>query len=44
VTPFGGLVKQYQIEIDPLALEKYKLSIGQIAEAVNASNQNAAAP
>src|SRR5258705_9441701 len=40
VTPFGGLVKQYQIEIDPLALEKYKLSIGQIAEAVNASNQN----
>ncbi|MBI2679756.1 MAG: efflux RND transporter permease subunit [Candidatus Solibacter usitatus] len=41
VTPFGGLVKQYQIEIDPLALEKYKLSIAQIADAVNASNQNA---
>ena len=41
VTPFGGLVKQYQIEIDPLALEKYKLSISQIADAVNASNQNA---
>ena len=41
VVPFGGLLKQYQIEIDPLALEKYKLSIGQIAEAVNASNQNA---
>jgi cobalt-zinc-cadmium resistance protein CzcA len=41
VVPFGGLIKQYQIEIDPLALEKYKLSISQIAEAVNASNQNA---
>jgi cobalt-zinc-cadmium resistance protein CzcA len=41
VVPFGGLIKQYQIEIDPIALEKYKLSIGQIAEAVNASNQNA---
>jgi cobalt-zinc-cadmium resistance protein CzcA len=41
VVPFGGLIKQYQIEIDPLLLEKYKLSIGQIAEAVNASNQNA---
>ncbi len=41
VTPFGGMVKQYQIEIDPLALEKYKLSISQIADAVNASNQNA---
>jgi len=41
VVPFGGLIKQFQIEIDPLALEKYKLSISQIAEAVNASNQNA---
>ncbi len=41
VVPFGGLLKQYQIEIDPLALEKYRLSISQIAEAVNASNQNA---
>jgi Cu/Ag efflux pump CusA len=41
VVPFGGLIKQYQVEIDPLALEKYKLSISQIGEAVNASNQNA---
>src|SRR3954468_10101074 len=23
VTPFGGLVKQYQIQVDPLLLEKY---------------------
>ena len=41
VTPFGGLIKQYQIEIDPLALDKYDLSISQIAQAVNSNNQNA---
>ncbi|MCL5744234.1 MAG: CusA/CzcA family heavy metal efflux RND transporter, partial [Acidobacteria bacterium] len=41
VTPFGGLVKQYQVEVDPTALNKYNLSISQIAEAVNANNQNA---
>ncbi len=37
---FGGLVKQYQIEIDPMALYKYKLSIRAIAEAVGANNRN----
>jgi heavy metal efflux system protein len=41
VTPFGGFIKQYQIEIDPLALDKYDLSISQIAQAVDANNQNA---
>ena len=38
---FGGLVKQYQIAVDPLALYKYNLSIRQIAAAVGANNQNA---
>jgi cobalt-zinc-cadmium resistance protein CzcA len=41
VTPFGGLVKQYQIELDPASLDKYNLSISQIAQAVGANNQNA---
>jgi cobalt-zinc-cadmium resistance protein CzcA len=41
VVSFGGLVKQYQIEIDPYKLEKYKLSVAQIADAVNANNRNA---
>jgi cobalt-zinc-cadmium resistance protein CzcA len=41
VVPFGGLIKQYQVEVDPLALEKYGLSVGQVAQAVAASNQNA---
>lgn len=38
---FGGLLKQYQIEVDPQALAKYHLSITRIAEAVNANNENA---
>ena len=41
VVPFGGLVKQYQIEIDPIALDKFNLSISQIAQSINANNQNA---
>lgn len=41
VVPFGGLVKQYQIEIDPLSLEKYNLTINHVAAAVNANNKNA---
>src|SRR5262245_36718961 len=39
--PFGGLVKQFQIEVDPLALEKFRLSVKQISDAINANNQNA---
>jgi heavy metal efflux system protein len=41
VTPFGGLVKQYQVVVNPRAMDKYNLSIGQIAQAVSANNQNA---
>ncbi len=41
VVPFGGLVKQYQIEINPFALEKHKLSLRDLAQAVEESNQNA---
>ncbi len=41
ITPFGGLIKQYQIEIDPLALARYNLSIAQVAQAVGANNGNA---
>jgi heavy metal efflux system protein len=41
VVSFGGLVKQYQIEIDPYKLDKYRLSIAQIAEALNANSRNA---
>src|SRR5499426_1740324 len=41
ITPFGGQIKQYQIEVDPVALTKYNLSIRDIAQAVDANNQNA---
>jgi cobalt-zinc-cadmium resistance protein CzcA len=41
VTTFGGLVRQYQIEIDPKGLEKYKITPRQIADAVKNNNRNA---
>src|SRR6476661_8811943 len=41
ITPFGGQIKQYQIDVDPVALTKYSLSIRDIAQAVDANNQNA---
>jgi cobalt-zinc-cadmium resistance protein CzcA len=41
VTPFGGQIKQYQIAVDPIALSKFNLSIRDIAQAVDANNQNA---
>jgi cobalt-zinc-cadmium resistance protein CzcA len=41
VFAFGGLVKQYQIEIDPQALTRYGLTIQRIAETIGANNENA---
>ena len=40
VVIFGGLVKQYQIEVDPLALEKYRLTIADVAQALETNNRN----
>ena len=41
VTPFGGLIKQYQVQVDPLALGKYGLTISQIGDAISRNNNNA---
>ncbi|HXJ83569.1 MAG TPA: efflux RND transporter permease subunit, partial [Candidatus Methylomirabilis sp.] len=41
VTTFGGLVRQYEIQIAPGALDKYHLSVRQVADAVKANNRNA---
>jgi heavy metal efflux system protein len=41
VVTFGGQVRQYLIEIDPSALDKYKLGIRHVAEAVRNNNRNA---
>jgi heavy metal efflux system protein len=41
VVTFGGLVRQYQIEVNPRALDRYRLGIRQIADAVKNNNRNA---
>jgi len=41
VVPFGGQVKQYQVDIDPAALERYNLTIATVAQAIAANNRNA---
>jgi cobalt-zinc-cadmium resistance protein CzcA len=41
VVTFGGLVRQFQIEIEPRALDKYQIGIRQIADAVKDNNRNA---
>jgi cobalt-zinc-cadmium resistance protein CzcA len=41
ITPFGGLIKQYQVQIDPLALSRFNLTINQVANAIGANNENA---
>jgi cobalt-zinc-cadmium resistance protein CzcA len=41
VTIFGGLVRQYEIQLDPKALDKYRFSVRQVADAVKSNNRNA---
>jgi cobalt-zinc-cadmium resistance protein CzcA len=41
VVPFGGLVKQYQVELSPTSLQKYGLSVKQVIDALRANNRNA---
>jgi heavy metal efflux system protein len=41
VTPFGGLIRQYEVQVDPRALDKYKLGVRQIADAVKNNNRDA---
>ena len=41
VVPFGGLVKQFQVEISPALLQKYGLTVKQVGDALRANNRNA---
>jgi len=41
VVPFGGLIKQYQVEVSPPALTKYGLSVKNVVDAIQANNRNA---
>ncbi|WP_085535252.1 efflux RND transporter permease subunit [Massilibacteroides vaginae] len=40
VSNFGGITTQYQIEIDPLKLEQYGLSLDEVMEAIENNNSN----
>jgi cobalt-zinc-cadmium resistance protein CzcA len=41
ILSIGGHVLQYQINVDPYALQKYDLALGDVVDAVRASNRNA---
>ncbi len=41
VNPYGGLVKQYQVLVDPQKLIAYRITIRQVQEALEANNRNA---
>lgn len=41
VSNFGGIITQFQIEIDPLKLEKYHLSLSEVTETIENNNANA---
>lgn len=43
VLSLGGEVKQFQVQVDPQALLRYRISIGDVVEAVKANNGNAGA-
>jgi heavy metal efflux system protein len=43
VLSLGGEVKQFQVQVDPQALLRYRLSIGEVVDAVLANNGNAGA-
>jgi heavy metal efflux system protein len=40
VSNFGGLIRQYQIVLNPIQLEKYKLNVKDIYEAIQNNNEN----
>lgn len=41
VANFGGLTTQFQLELDPLALMRFNLSLKNITDAINANSANA---
>jgi len=41
VTPFGGLVKQLQLIVDPYKLDELDLSMGDVADAIVRNNRSA---
>lgn len=44
VASVGGVVKEYQVVIDPMKLTQYGISLAQVKSALDMSNQEAGAP
>jgi heavy metal efflux system protein len=40
VANFGGLIRQYQIVVNPIQLEKYGLGVSDLADAIRSNNHN----
>lgn len=40
VTSFGGTVKEIQVNVDPVAMRRYGVTLNQLADAVAANNEN----
>ncbi|AYH45732.1 CusA/CzcA family heavy metal efflux RND transporter [Azoarcus sp. DN11] len=41
IVSFGGAIRQYQIDVDPLALRKYQVTLDQLSQAVGNGSGNA---
>ena len=41
VVSFGGAIKEFHIEVDPLELRKYQITLNQLSQAVNNGNSSA---
>jgi cobalt-zinc-cadmium resistance protein CzcA len=41
VSSFGGITREYQVQVDPNKLVSYSLSVGQVEQALAANNTNA---
>lgn len=40
VTNFGGITTQFQVELDPVKLEQYNISLNEVAQKLEANNAN----
>ena len=40
IAPLGGFVRQYQVNVDPVKLQAYRLPISKVVEAVRAGNND----
>jgi cobalt-zinc-cadmium resistance protein CzcA len=41
IVSFGGAIREYQIDVDPLALQRYRITLDQLSKAVSAGTGSA---